>query len=57
MPEPVFPAVFCKARAGDIEWNFDKFLFVKYAKALACFEPGTRPNDASMVNAIEAAPK
>jgi glutathione peroxidase len=41
-------------RAGDIEWNFEKFL-VAPDGAVQRFRPKTKPDDAELVAAIEAA--
>jgi len=43
--------------AGDITWNFEKFLIGKNGKTLARFSPGTKPDDASIIEAIEKALK
>ena len=40
--------------AGDIQWNFEKFLVSPNGKALARFRPGTEPNDPTLIEAIEA---
>jgi glutathione peroxidase len=42
---------------GDIEWNFGKFLLGKNGEVLHRFSPRTKPDDASVVSAIEAALK
>ena len=41
--------------AGDIKWNFGKFLVGKDGEVLARFEPPTAPDAAEVVSAIEAA--
>lgn len=41
-------------RAGDIEWNFEKFL-VTPSGAVQRFRPKTKPDDPALVAAIEAA--
>jgi glutathione peroxidase len=41
-------------KAGDIEWNFEKFL-VTPAGEVQRFRPKTKPDDAALVGAIEAA--
>lgn len=43
--------------AGDITWNFEKFLLGKDGKTLARFSPRTKPDDASVIEAIEKALK
>jgi len=40
--------------AGDIQWNFEKFLVSPDGKALARFRPRTEPNDPTLIEAIEA---
>lgn len=42
---------------GDISWNFEKFLTDKNGKIIARFSPKTKPDDAKIVEAIEAALK
>jgi glutathione peroxidase len=41
-------------KAGDIEWNFEKFL-VTADGAVQRFRPKTKPEDPALVSAIEAA--
>lgn len=41
--------------AGDIRWNFTKFLVGKDGKVLARFESGVSPTSAELVKAIEDA--
>jgi glutathione peroxidase len=43
--------------AGEVEWNFEKFLISKDGKVLARFRSGVEPESAEMKNAIEAALK
>lgn len=38
---------------GDISWNFEKFLLSRAGEVVARFAPRTRPDDASVVEAIE----
>jgi glutathione peroxidase len=40
--------------AGDIQWNFEKFLVSPDGKALARFRPRTEPDAPEIVEAIEA---
>jgi glutathione peroxidase len=40
--------------AGDIQWNFEKFLVGPDGKPVARFRPGTDPQAAEVVAAIEA---
>jgi glutathione peroxidase len=41
--------------AGDVQWNFAKFLIDKQGKVVARFAPTTKPDDPALVAAIEAA--
>ena len=41
--------------AGDVEWNFEKFLVGRDGAVLARFRPDVEPEDAAVVTAIEAA--
>jgi glutathione peroxidase len=41
--------------AGDIKWNFTKFLVGKDGRVLARFAPQTEPGDPALVKAVEAA--
>ncbi|MBW4716316.1 glutathione peroxidase [Saccharothrix obliqua] len=41
--------------AGDVAWNFEKFLVSPDGEVLARFRPTTEPEDESVVRAIEAA--
>lgn len=43
--------------AGDVKWNFTKFLVGKDGKVLARFEPGVKPDAPELIQAIEAALK
>ncbi len=43
-----------EGNAGDIQWNFEKFLVGKDGKILARFRPLTDPEAAEVVDAIEA---
>jgi glutathione peroxidase len=40
--------------AGDIQWNFEKFLVGPDGAVIARFRPGTGPEDPDLVAAIEA---
>ena len=40
---------------GDVKWNFGKFLVGRDGKIAKRFEPGLKPEDAALVQAIEAA--
>jgi glutathione peroxidase len=39
--------------AGDIQWNFEKFLISSDGKHLTRFRPKTKPDDAAVVQVIE----
>lgn len=41
--------------SGDISWNFEKFLIGKDGKTLARFSPKTKPDDATVIEAIDKA--
>jgi glutathione peroxidase len=41
--------------AGDIKWNFTKFLFDRNGKPVARFEPATTPDSPQVTSAIETA--
>jgi glutathione peroxidase len=41
--------------AGDVQWNFEKFLVGADGEILARFRPRTEPEDEAVVKAIEAA--
>ncbi|WP_435591045.1 glutathione peroxidase [Nocardia sp. bgisy118] len=41
--------------AGDIQWNFEKFLIDRDGKVAARFRPTMKPEDPTVVSAIEAA--
>ena len=41
--------------AGDITWNFEKFLIDKSGNVIARFDPKVTPDDPQVVEAIEAA--
>jgi glutathione peroxidase len=41
--------------AGDVQWNFEKFLISADGEVLARFRPRTEPEDEAVVKAIEAA--
>ncbi len=43
--------------AGDVKWNFTKFLVGKDGRVLARFEPGVKPDSPELKQAIEAALK
>jgi len=41
--------------AGDVQWNFEKFLVSRDGKVLRRFRPSVEPEDATITEAIEAA--
>jgi glutathione peroxidase len=41
--------------AGDVAWNFEKFLIGKDGTVLARFKSGVEPDSAELKGAIEAA--
>ncbi|WP_090004473.1 glutathione peroxidase [Lentzea albidocapillata] len=41
--------------AGDVQWNFEKFLVSRDGQVIARFRPRTEPEDAAITEAIEAA--
>jgi glutathione peroxidase len=43
--------------AGDIKWNFTKFLFDRNGNPIARFEPATTPDSPEVITAVEAALK
>jgi len=43
-----------EGKAGDIEWNFEKFLVGPDGKIVARFRPLIEPEDPEIVSAIEA---
>jgi glutathione peroxidase len=44
-----------EGQAGDIQWNFEKFLISSEGEVIARFRPRTEPESAEVVSAIEAA--
>ncbi|HXX91137.1 MAG TPA: glutathione peroxidase [Acidimicrobiales bacterium] len=44
-----------EGQAGDIQWNFEKFLVSPEGEVVARFRPGVEPEDPRIVSAIEAA--
>lgn len=43
------------AGSGEISWNFEKFLIDREGRLVHRFSPRTKPSDADLVEAIEAA--
>ena len=44
-----------EGQAGDIQWNFEKFLVSPEGDVVGRFRPGVEPEDAALVGAVEAA--
>jgi glutathione peroxidase len=44
-----------QGRAGEVEWNFEKFLVAPNGEVLARFRPTVDPEDASLISSIESA--
>ncbi|SHK74487.1 Glutathione peroxidase, house-cleaning role in reducing lipid peroxides [Pseudonocardia thermophila] len=44
-----------EGRAGDVEWNFEKFLVSRSGQVIGRFRPRTAPTDEAVTSAIEAA--
>ena len=42
-----------EGEAGDIQWNFEKFLVSREGEVLARFRPATQPDDPAVIEAIE----
>ena len=42
---------------GDVQWNFGKFLIGRNGEMIARFEPGVKPDNETVVNAINSALK
>ncbi|AUH39072.1 glutathione peroxidase [Streptomyces sp. CMB-StM0423] len=40
--------------AGDVQWNFEKFLLDPEGRPVARFRPQTTPDDAALIAAVEA---
>jgi len=43
-----------QGEAGDVAWNFEKFLIAPSGEVVARFRPRTTPDDPTVVSAIEA---
>jgi glutathione peroxidase len=43
-----------EGQAGDIQWNFEKFLVSPDGRVLARFRPMTAPDAPELISAIEA---
>jgi glutathione peroxidase len=42
-----------QGEAGDVQWNFEKFLVDREGNVVARFRPGTTPEDPAVTSAIE----
>lgn len=42
-----------EGEAGDVKWNFEKFLVSREGEVLARFRPMTAPDDPAVIEAIE----
>jgi glutathione peroxidase len=52
--EELVPVADAEGHAGDIRWNFEKFLLAPGGKVVARFAPLTGPDDPDLVAAVEA---
>ncbi|WP_338430845.1 glutathione peroxidase [Synechococcus elongatus] len=52
---PLYAVLTQTEPAGDVAWNFEKFLVGKDGTVLARFKSGVAPNDPALIQAIEAA--
>jgi glutathione peroxidase len=56
---PIYDELTAKADAegvaGDIQWNFEKFLVSPAGEIVARFRPGVEPEDKALVGAVEGA--
>jgi glutathione peroxidase len=53
--QQLVPITDAEGKAGDILWNFEKFLVAPDGAVLARFRPQTTPDDPTLVAAVEAA--
>ncbi|HAM03380.1 MAG TPA: glutathione peroxidase [Acidimicrobiaceae bacterium] len=44
-----------EGQAGDVQWNFEKFLVSADGEVLSRFRPGIEPDDPVLVSAVESA--
>lgn len=44
-----------EGQAGDVQWNFEKFLVSPDGEVLSRFRPGIEPDDPALVSAVESA--
>jgi glutathione peroxidase len=49
------PIADIKGRGGDLKWNFEKFVVSADAKRVTRFRPMTKPDDPTVIAAVEAA--
>ncbi|WP_067430340.1 glutathione peroxidase [Nocardioides jensenii] len=43
-----------EGEAGDVQWNFEKFLVAADGKVISRFRPGVTPDDQRLVDGVEA---
>jgi glutathione peroxidase len=43
-----------EGNAGDVQWNFEKFVVSADGKTITRFRPMTKPHDPAVIAAIEA---
>jgi glutathione peroxidase len=44
-----------EGQAGDVQWNFEKFLVSPQGAVVARFRPGVEPEDQAVISALESA--
>ena len=49
------PIADASGHAGDIRWNFEKFVVAADGKHITRFKPQTKPDDPAVIAAVEAA--
>ena len=49
------PIADAKGTAGDIRWNFEKFVVSADGTKVTRFDPRTKPDDPTVIAAVEAA--
>ncbi|NEW40355.1 glutathione peroxidase [Nocardia cyriacigeorgica] len=52
--QPLVETADAEGAAGDIQWNFEKFLIGRDGAVAGRFRPRTTPDDAALVAAVEA---
>jgi glutathione peroxidase len=51
--EQLTRAADAEGNAGDVQWNFEKFLVSPEGEVVARFRPGVEPHDPALVSAVE----